>query len=178
MAVTQELATGGIVSISVAPVGILSAETDWTELFYTLRDSIAFTQAEPTMASINVDQLALPVYVSFTASSVVLTGTIPDSAAEVLEYLYETTATDPYAPATHTATGIKIGAKPINTMAKIEFDSGHIVIITNGTLVSWTDGATLKTTALSQKFAITAKAGAGGLVGEAADFVIWHKTAV
>jgi len=177
MAVTQELATGGIVSISVAPVGILSALTTWSEVFYTLRDSINFAQADPTKSSINVDQLTMPVYVSFTAASIVLTGSIPDSANDLLDYLYTTTATDPYAPAgTYTGTGIKLGAKPINTMVKIEFSSGHIVIITNGTLVAWTDGSTLSTTALSQKFSVTAKAGLGGLLGEAADFVVWHKS--
>lgn len=177
MAVVSELATGGIVSISAAPIGILSGTTVWSEPFYTLKDSISFAQPDPTRSDIVVDQLALPVYVAFTAGAIVITGTIPDSADAVLSYLYNTTATDPYAPATHTATGINIKTKPVKAMFKIEFGSGVIVIVTNGVLVASMDGATLSTTALSQKFSITAKAGLGGVLGEAVDFVVWHKTA-
>lgn len=178
---TPKYATGGIVSISFAPVGILSGSTAWSEEFYTTKDSIAFNQPDPTKSNIVVDQLDTAVYTNYDSEALVLSGTIPDISKEVLEYLYEVTAENPYAPGdvvgtpstTHTARGIKLGVNPIECMCKVTFESAVSAIITNGTLIANWDGSNLSTTALGHNFSVTAKNGLGGTAGESADVVFW-----
>lgn len=182
---TPKYATDGIASISVAPVGILSGSTAWSEEFYTLKDSISFAMPEATRNSIMVDQLDVPVYTTFDSDTLTVSGNIPDISKDVLEYLYETTAADPYAPgdvegtpsATHTATGVKLSINTIAGMWKITFTSGVSVIITNGTFIGNWQGDSLSTNALGHNFSITAKAGLGGVAGESADFVMWTPNA-
>lgn len=171
----QKLATGGIVSIQTAPIGILSGATVWSEPFYTTKDSLNFAQAEATKNNIYIDQKDLPVYTSSVANPIVLSGVIPDTAATFLKWARDYTATDPYAPVTHTATGMIISAKKVNLMFRINFDSLESVIITNGMFVSNMSGASLSTTALGHAFTVTAQAGLGGVLGEEADFVFWNK---
>ena len=178
---TPKYATGGIVSISFAPVGILSGSTSWSEEFYTTKDSITFSQPEPSKSNILVDQLDVAVYTNYDSEALVLSGNIPDISKEVLEYLYEATAVNPYAPGdvvgtpstTHTARGLKLGVNPIECMCKVTFGSTVSVIIANGTLMANWDGSNLSTTALGHNFSVTAKNGLGGTAGETADVVMW-----
>lgn len=172
---TQSLATNGVASISHAPIGILSGTTVWTEGFYTLKDSIAVSQGDPAVSEIKVDQIAAPVAVAYDGQTVQITGTIVDTAQSLLKFLYDDTATDPYAPAsTHTGTGIKTTVNVINKMFKITFATGQSLIVTNGSMVAAFDGTNLSTTALGNKFTINVMAGLGGVAGEEADIVIWN----
>ena len=178
---TPKYATDGIASITVAPIGILSGSTAWSEEFYTLKDSISFAMPEAARNSIMVDQLDVPVYTTFDNETLTVSGTIPDVSKDLLEYIYETTTADPYAPgdvegtpsATHTATGVKLSINTINAMFKITFVSGVSVIITNGTFIANWTGDSLSTNALGHNFSTTAKAGLGGVAGESADIVMW-----
>ena len=168
----QKLATGGIVSIKYADKAEIAVGTVWTEAFYTLRDSVSVTQSEPTKAEILVDQLDAPIYLNYTDGDFKVTGTIPNTAASVLGLIYNTT-TAPYAPTGYTATGVNTNIKVLNKMWQITFESGQVIIITNGDFAAALDGSTLKTTALAHKFTIVAKAGTTG-IAQGAEVVMWN----
>jgi len=172
MAHVQKLATGGITSIKYADKAEIAVGTVWTETFYTLRDSVSVSQAEPTKAEILVDQLDAPIYLNYTDGDFTVTGTIPNTATAVLALIYNTT-TAPYAPAGYTAQGINTNIKVVNKMWQITFDSGQVIIITNGDFVANLDGSSLKTNALSHKFTIVAKAGTS-TIAQGAEVVMWN----
>ena len=166
---TPKYATGGIVSISHAPLGTLSAETTFTEYFYTTKDSLSAAQPDATKNNILVDQIEMPVYVSHTAAALEVTGEIPDTAKDLLEFIYETTATDPYSDTlTHTATGVKLGVNMIEGMWKITYESGVSILILNGTFIANWAGDNFSTASLRHTFRIAVKDN-----GAAADVVFW-----
>lgn len=169
---TQKLATGGIASISSATIGELGVGTTWAEPFYTLKDSIAISQAEPTKSEIKIDQTGSPIYTTYEAGTFTITGSIPDIASALLTTLY-TNTTAPYAPNGKTASGIKTTVKVVSKMWKITFVSGQSVIVTNGDLVASLQGDNLSTTAMGHKFVITAKAG-NPSYNQGADVVVWN----
>lgn len=168
----QKLATDGIAAIYYATIAEIGSATEWTEGFYTLKDSVSISQAEPTKSEIKVDQLDSPVYLSYDAGEFVVTGTIPDVSPSIMTLLYPT-VTAPYAPAGFTAVGIKTTTKVLNKMWKIDFTSGASIIITNGDLIANINGDTLSTGALANNFAIVAKAG-NAAVAEGAEVVVYN----
>ena len=169
---TSKLATGGITSIQSATVGEIGSGTSWSEPFYTLKDSITVSQAEPTKTEIKVDQIASPIYANYEAGAFTVSGSIPDLASAVLSTLY-TNTTAPYAPNGKTAVGIKTTVKVVNKMWRLNFASGQSLIITNGDLVASLEGQNLSTTAMGHKFTISAKAGVASY-NQGADVVVWN----
>lgn len=168
----QKLATGGITAIAYADKAEIAVGTTWTESFYTLKDSVAVSQAEPTKAEILVDQIDAPIYLNYDTGAFTVTGTIPDVSNTILSLIY-TTGTAPFAPSGYTATGIKTDIKVLNKMFKITFDSGQVIIITNGDFVANLVGDSLSTTALAHKFTIVAKAGTAA-IAQGAEVVMWN----
>ena len=168
----QKIATDGIAAISYATIGEIGVGTTWAEGFYTLKDSVSISQAEPTKSEIKVDQLDAPVYLSYDAGEFTVTGTIPDVSPTVMELLYNK-VTAPYAPAGFTAVGVKTTTKVLNKMWKIDFASGASIIITNGNLIAALNGDNLSTGALGNNFVIVANAGSDA-VAEGADVVVYN----
>lgn len=168
--------TTGFTKVSIAPVGVLSDTTVWTEAFVTLRDSVNITQAVATKNPIYVDQADGAYYQTYTPGEFMVTMDCPDTAGSLIDLLFATTATDPFAPNGFTSTGIKLKHKPVRKMMKLEFESGSTVIISNADISSNFTGATLSTNMLS--IHIEATAMAGEATGEDAEVVIYQPTGV
>lgn len=177
MAITHQMVVStGIAKVSVAPVGIITASTVWTELFYTLRDSVDITQAEPTKTEINVDQKQAAIAVTYEPGDFTVGFDIPDTAKEILEYFYNT-STPTYAPSGMTAIGVSLDNKITQSMIKFDFEStGQSFIITNGELVPNISGATLSTNPLAIHITATAKAASGGTTAESAEVIFYNTT--
>ena len=168
--------TTGFTKVSIAPVGVLSDETVWTEAFVTLRDSVNITQAVATKNPIYIDQADGAYYQTYTPGDFTVTMDVPDTASSLIDLLFETTTADPFAPSGQSATGIKLKHKPVRKMMRFEFESGSTVIITNADITSNFSGATLSTTMLSIHIEATAMAGSD--TGEDAEVVIYQPTGV
>lgn len=166
----------GIAMVSVAPIGKLAAATAWSELFYTLKDSMTITQATPTKTEIKVDQKSAAIAVTYESGDFTVEFDIPDIAQEVLETFF-TKGTTEYAPTGGTAVPITLDNNIIKKMVSIKFQSGHELIFTNAEMVANFDGATLSTNPLNVHVTLTAKTAVGGSTGESAELIIIEPTA-
>ena len=174
MALAHQIeAATGIAKVSVAPVGKISASTTWTELFYTLKDSLTITEAAQTKNEIKVDQTPTAIAVAYEPGDFTVEWDIPDVAEEILKYFYNTQETAPYAPEGKKAVGVIMDNKITKTMIKFDFASGQSFIITNGEIVPNFDGSSLSTNTMNIHCTATVKAPLGGANGETAN-VIWY----
>ena len=176
MAISHKMIVStGIAKVSVAPIAKITASTVWTELFYTLRDSVNISQAEPTKTEIKVDQKQTAIAVSYEAGEFNVTFDIPDTAKPIISYFYNTTSVAPYAPAGKEAIGVLLDNKITKAMIKFEFaSSGQEFIITNGEFVPNLSGETLSTNPLAIHVTATAKAAEGGADAEDADVIFYN----
>lgn len=165
----------GIAMVSVAPVAKVTTSTAWSEMFYTLKDSMTITQATPTKTEIKVDQKTAAIAVTYESGDFTVEFDIPDIAKEVLE-LFFTKGDTEYAPTGGTATAISLDNNIIKKMVSVKFQSGHEVIFTNAEMVANFDGSSLSTNPLNIHVTLTAKTAVGGEAGESAELIIIEPT--
>lgn len=175
MAVTKlshamQVATG-IATVALADIGKVTGATVWTELFYTLKDSMTITQDTPSKTEIKVDQKDAAIAVTYESGEFTVEMDVPDIAKEILTKFYTAGTTD-YAPTDGTATAIQLDGKITNAMVMIEFKSGHKIIFTNAEMVPNMDGSSMSTSPLNIHLTLTAKAAVGGASAESSELII------
>lgn len=171
----EQIVATGIGAVSLAPMGKLSADTAWTEKFYTLKDTVAITQDPPTKNEIKVDQLANAVAVSYESGNFTIEFDIPDVAKELLSEFYNQTETAPVTPTDKEAIGLKLDNKITKAMLKIEFQSGQAIIIPNCEMVPSISASSLSTSPVNVHITATALAAIGGSSNEEADVIFFYK---
>jgi len=168
----QQIMTG-ISKVEIAPVGVITESTVWTELFYTLRDSVKLTQPVPTRTDIEVDQQDAPLKSIYKAGVTTLEFDIPDVSLAILEEFYATT-TPSYVPAGFDAVGLSLSATVKERMIKVTSGDGEqVIIFTNGTLTPNLDMSTPQTKATAVHISCTALA--PSVLGETEPVIIYNK---
>ena len=155
----------------------LLATTEWYENFWTLKNSLAFTQTQGDKTEINVDQTTTAIAVKYGTGTTTCTFQIPDVTDATLGLFFPVVALENPAevlmPDT-AAYGFSSALSPKkDKMYMIKYTNGWSIIFPHcevvGVLTKTGDGAwTIDIT-------LTVLAGDGG--GEAADFVILKPTA-
>ena len=125
----------GIAKVEIADVAPITALTAWSELFYTLKDSLKISQPVPARTDIEVDQVSDPIGTIYKAGVLTAEFDIPDVAKEILDVFFST-STPTYVPTGYDAVGMSLDVNIIKKMIKITFDTDDYLVITNGTLVS------------------------------------------
>lgn len=171
----EQIVATGVASFMLSPMGKLTADTVWSEKFYTLKDSVAITQDPPTKNEIKVDQLANAVAVSYESGNFTIEFDIPDIAKELLSEFYNQVETAPVAPADKEAIGLKLDNKITKTMLKIDFQSGQSIIIPNCEMVPSMSASSLSTSPVNIHITATALAAIGGDTYESADVIFFYK---
>ena len=155
----------------------LSSLTEWYENFWTLKNSLAFTQTQGDKTEINVDQTTTAIAVKYGTGTTTCTFQIPDVTDATLGLFFPVVALEQPAevlmPAT-AAYGFSSALSPKeDKMYMLKYTNGWSIIFPHcevvGVLTKTGDGSwTIDVT-------LTVLAGDGG--GEAADFVILKPTA-
>lgn len=101
----------------------------WTEKFQTLKDSFSLTQDDGETSETYVDQSDLPIKQTTKAGKMSLKFTIPNVAKSMLTEFFNTVTVSEAAPAGYEATGLKVDAKKINKMIKVELAEQDLIII-------------------------------------------------
>lgn len=161
----------GIAEVAIAEIGKVTADTAWTELFYTLKDSMTITQAAPTKTEVKVDQKSAAIAVTYESGDFTIEFDVPDISKEILTTFFTVGNTD-FAPTDETATALNLDNKITKKMVQITFESGHKIIFTNGEMVPNFDGSTLSTNPLNVHVTLTAKAAIGGTSAESAELIV------
>ena len=124
----------GISKISIVDISETWAADifdDADELF-TTRDSVSFSQAQPSKTEILIDQKTAPIAATYEPGEFTITAAIPSVAKEVLEYFFtKNTATTPYANITGFTkqSAIDLNMKVIDARLKIVSDNGKMAIV-------------------------------------------------
>lgn len=179
MALTHEqIIATGIAAISMAPRAKLTADTEWSEKFYTLKDSVTITQDPPTKTEIKVDQVENAVAVTYESGNFTIEFDIPDIAKELLSEFYNQSSAAPVAPTGKEAIGLSLDNKIVKTMLKVDFQSGQSLIIPNCEMVSSMAADSLSTSPVNIHITATALAALGGATYESADVIfLYNKSA-
>lgn len=121
----------GISKIQLAPVGALAATSfDSSDEIFTVKDSVNFSQAQPSKTEIKVDQLSAPIAATYEAGEFSITGSIPSVAKEILQYFFKTNAaTNPAITGFTKSTAIDFQNKIVNAMVKITNSAGDMAIV-------------------------------------------------
>ena len=170
---TQDLQVNAqIGAISLAPRGVIDADTVWTERFYTTRDSLTITQEAGDVTNINVDQKNTPVATKQGTGTFSITFTVPDVREDLLDYIFDT-STPAFAPSGYSSKGVSTDPKKVVTMMRIDFGNENSFIATNVELTAVftkeSDGAL--------SLSCTASVLAGGGVGqEPSELILWSKS--
>lgn len=155
----------GISKIQLAPIGTLTATTfDNADEIFTVKDSVTFSQAQPSKTEIKVDQFSAPVAAIYEAGEFTLTGQIPSIAKEILKYFFSVNGTA--APA---ITGFKAGTavdledKTIEAMVKITNASGTMaIVIPKCEFIANFDWSSTSSNAMAVAFTATPKVNPNG----------------
>jgi len=151
----------------------ISAATDWTEVFYSLKDSLEISQTQPDATYINIDQKETAISTIYGSGEFTISFSVPDVSEDVLAFFFETEA-HAYAPADHT--GLKVGTamKVVNKMLRIDASVGGSFIASScdliGVISKSSDGA------MQVDVTGTVLAAPGGS-GEDKELIFWNKTA-
>jgi len=155
----------------------LSSLNEWYENFWTLKNSLAFTQTQGDKTEINVDQTTTAIAVKYGTGTTTCTFQIPDVTDATLGLFFPVVALEQPAevlmPDT-AAIGFSSALSPKeDKMYMLKYTNGWSIIFPHcevvGVLTKTGDGSwTIDVT-------LTVLAGDGG--GEAADFVILKPTA-
>ena len=143
----------------VEPKTITATTFDGADEIFTLKDSVTFSQAQPTKTEINVDQFTAPIAATYEAGEFSIAATVPSVAKEVLEYFYTKNATA-VTPITGFASGVAIDLanKVINVSLKMVNDSGDMaVVIPRCEIIANMDWSDTSTSAFGQALTITPK---------------------
>ena len=121
----------GISKIQLAPVAALTTTTfDNVDEIYTVKDSVNFSQAQPSKTEIKVDQFSAPISATYDSGEFTITGNIPSIAKEILQYFFKTNAAATTAITGFSkSTAIDLENKVINAMVKITNAAGDMAIV-------------------------------------------------
>lgn len=121
----------GISKIQLASVGTLAATTfDTADEIFTVKDSVSFSQAQPSKTEIKVDQFSAPIAATYEAGEFTITGSIPSVAKEILQYFFKTNAAaNPNITGFSKSTAVDLENKVINAMVKITNADGNMAVV-------------------------------------------------
>lgn len=155
----------GISKIELAPIAPITATTfDDADQIFTVRDSVSFSQAQPTKTEINVDQFSAPIAATYEAGEFTITGNIPSVAKAVLQYFFKVNATAaPAITGFAAGTAIDLENKIVNAMVKITNQAGTMaIVIPRCEFIANFDWSSTSTTALATAFTATPKVNPSG----------------
>ena len=155
----------GISKIQLAPVGTLAATTfDNADEIFTVKDSVSFSQAQPTKTEIKVDQFSAPIAATYEAGEFTITGNIPSVAKEILKYFFNVNATEPAnITGFSKGTAIDLTNKIVNAMVKITNSTGDMaIVIPRCEFVANLDWSSTSTTPMATMFTATPKINTDG----------------
>lgn len=165
-----------LATVYTATRGKLLASTAWTENFWTLKNSLSFSQTQGDKTEINVDQTTTAIAVKYGTGTTTCNFQIPDVNNATLALFFPTVALENPSEEIMTNTsayGFSAELTPkTDKMYMLKYTNGWSIIFPHcevvGVLTKTGDGAwTIDVT-------LTVLAGDGG--GEAADFVILKPT--
>lgn len=155
----------GIASIQLAPTGVLAITTfDNADEIFTVKDSVSFSQGQPTKTEILVDQFSAPIAATYEAGEFTITGNIPSVAKEILEYFFEkNAATPPVITGFTSGTAIDLTNKVINAMMKITSQDRQLaVVIPNCEFICNINWDTTSSSPMAVQFTATPKINPNG----------------
>lgn len=150
----------GISKIQLAPIGALTATTfDACDEIYTVKDSVSFSQAQPSKTEIKVDQLSSAIACLYEAGEFSITGSIPSIAKEILSYFFQVNGTAALAITGFKAgTGVDLENKIIEAMVKITNNAGNMaIVIPKCEFIANFDWSSTSSNALAVAFSATPK---------------------
>lgn len=150
----------GISKIQLAPVGELKATTfDLADEIFTVKDSVSFSQAQPTKTEIKVDQLSAAIAATYESGEFTISGNIPSVAKEILQYFFKVNATAPVAITGFTSgTGVDLQDKIITAMVKITNSTGdRAIVIPRCEFIANFDWSSTSSSPLATMFTATPK---------------------
>lgn len=155
----------GISSIHITEVKPITATMfDGADELFTLKDSVSFSQSEPSKTEINVDQFSAPIAATYDAGEFTISAVVPSVAKEVLEYFYTKNAAT-ITPITGftTGTAIDLTSKVVNVSLKMVNDSGDMaIVIPNCEIIANMDWSDTSSSAFGQALTITPKVNPAG----------------
>lgn len=121
----------GISKIQLAPIAEIQESTfDDVDEVFTVKDSVSFSQAQPTKTEIKVDQFSAPIAATYEAGEFTITGNIPSVAKEILQYFYAVNSNVPVnITGFSKATAVDLQNKIVNAMLKITNAEGNMAIV-------------------------------------------------
>ena len=121
----------GISRIQLAPIGTLTDTSfDNSDEIFTVKDSVTFSQAQPSKTEIKVDQFSAPIAATYESGEFTLTGSIPSVAKEILSYFFKTNPSTPVKiTGFSNSTAIDLENKIINAMVKITNAAGDMALV-------------------------------------------------
>lgn len=155
----------GISKIQLAPVGTLAATSfDEADEIFTIRDSVSFSQAQPTKTEINVDQFSAPIAATYEPGEFTISGNIPSVAKEILEYFFSVnSAAAPAITGFAAGTAVDLTQRIVNAMVKITNSAGDMaIVIPRCEFICNFDWSSTSTTALATMFTATPKVNPAG----------------
>lgn len=155
----------GISKIELAPIGNLTATTfDSADEIFTVKDSVSFSQAQPSKTEIKVDQFSAPVAATYEAGEFTITGNIPSVAKEILQYFMSVNATAPTNITGFTkGVGIDLNNKIVNAQIKITNSAGDMaVVIPRCEFIANLDWSNTSSQAMAVMFTATPKINPSG----------------
>lgn len=150
----------GISKIQLAPIGTLAITSfDDADEIFTVKDSVSFSQAQPTKTEINVDQFTAPIAATYEQGEFTITGNIPSVAKEILEYFFSVNAaTPPLITGFTEGTAVDLNQKIVNAMVKITNNAGDMaIVIPRCEFICNFDWSSTSTTAFATMFTATPK---------------------
>lgn len=138
----------GISKVEIAPKATISDVTPWEEIFYTVRDSVKFTQPAPTRTDQEVDQLSVPIFSVYKAGVSTLEMDVPDVSKTVLDKFYNT-STPSFTESGFETVGLNLGADVKQMMIRVTSgDGSQKLILTNASIAPNLDLSTPNTKAM------------------------------
>ncbi|PXV62378.1 hypothetical protein CLV62_12067 [Dysgonomonas alginatilytica] len=151
----------GISKIQLSPVGALATTTfDNADEIYTVKDSVSFSQAQPSKTEIKVDQMSSAIACTYDSGEFTITGKIPSIAKEILSYFFKTNAAaiTPITGFTK-STAVDLENKVINVMVKITNAAGDMaIVIPRCEFIANFDWTSTSSSAFAVSFTATPKA--------------------
>jgi len=150
----------GISKIQLAPVAALAATSfDSADEIFTVKDSVSFTQAQPSKTEIKVDQFSAPIAATYESGEFGITGNIPSVAKEILSYFFKTNAaTNPTLTGFSKSTAVDLENKIINAMVKItNADGSMAIVIPRCEFIANFDWSSTSSNAFAVQFSATPK---------------------
>lgn len=158
----------GISKICIVPVSTAYSATvfDGADELFTLKDSVSFSQAQPSKTEILVDQRTAPIAAAYEPGEFTITASIPSVAQEVLKYFFvENKAGAPYGNITGFSkqTAIDLNMKVLDSRLMIVNDSSSMaIVIPMCEIIANLDWSDTSSSAMATAITITPKVNSEG----------------